>query len=904
MDQFTNAVLLGVGIGAIYAVLAQGIVLIYRGSGVLNFAHGAYAMVGAYTFDEMIKDTPSQFLPGLPTMSKWPAFAVAVLLTAALGALTDRLVMARLKQASALARIIATLGVLVVLQSAATLRYGGALVPLAESLLPRESAEVLGTTVGVDRLWLLGIACVLTAVLYGVFRFTRVGLATSAVAENEEAAAALGWSPAALSTTNWTVGAGLAAIAGILIAPISGLDISRLSLYVIAALAAALIGGFSSFPLTLAGGLVIGVGEQLARDHTDITGADTALPFLVIVVVLAVRGTSLPVRGHLLDRLPALGTGRIRWPNVIAVVAVTAVLVGTVLSRQWVVGITISLLAAIVMLSIVVLTGYAGQVSLAQFAFAGVGALIAGRLVTSAGWPFELATLAAVLLTVPVGLLLGLPALRTRGVNLAVVTLGLGLAVQSVVFNSADFTGTDGIRVRGEQTVLGVDVNATRHPERYGLVALAAFVVCALAVANLRRGRTGRQMIAMRANERAAASLGINVLAAKLHAFGLSAGIAALGGVLLAFRTDTIEFLQSFHPFQSIYSVAFATIGGVGFVAGPLLGSTLSANGVGSVVGDTLDSIHTYLPLIGGVALLVFLVRSPDGMVAENLHLLRRLRLVREPDQSEVPLAAVGAHRVSPGSLELRGLTVRFGGTVALDDVDLEVRAGEVVGLIGPNGAGKTTLVDAVSAFVRPSAGEVLLNGSPVGSLAAHRRVRLGLTRSFQGLELFEDLTVLENLRTASDERRASAMVTDLVWPGAPPLPPAAVAAVREFELAADLHRKPSELPYGRRRLVAIARAIATEPSVLLLDEPAAGLDSQESAELGRLVRRLADEWGIAVLVIEHDMDFVFGVSDRIVVLEFGRKIAEGTPDAVRADAAVRIAYLGESEPELAEAVR
>ena len=455
-----------------------------------------------------------------------------------------------------------------------------------------------------------------------------------------------------------------------------------------------------------------------------------------------------------------------------------------------------------------------------------------------------------------------------------------------------------------EQTVLGLDVNATRHPERYGLVALAAFVVCALAVANLRRGRTGRQMIAMRANERAAASLGINVLAAKLHAFGLSAGIAALGGVLLAFRTDTIEFLQSFHPFQSIYSVAFATIGGVGFVAGPLLGSTLSANGVGSVVGDTLDSIHTYLPLIGGVALLVFLVRSPDGMVAENLHLLRRLRLVREPDQSEVPLAAVGAHRVSPGSLELRGLTVRFGGTVALDDVDLEVRAGEVVGLIGPNGAGKTTLVDAVSAFVRPSAGEVLLNGSPVGSLAAHRRVRLGLTRSFQGLELFEDLTVLENLRTASDERRASAMVTDLVRPGAPPLPPAAVAAVREFELAADLHRKPSELPYGRRRLVAIARAIATEPSVLLLDEPAAGLDSQESAELARLVRRLADEWGIAVLVIEHDMDFVFGVSDRIVVLEFGRKIAEGTPDAVRADAAVRIAYLGESEPELAEAVR
>ena len=898
MDELINAVLLGLGVGAIYAVLAQGIVLIYRGSGVLNFAHGAYAMVGAYVFDEMIKDTPSEFLPGLPTLSKWPAFVVAVVLTAALGALTDRLVMRRLRTASGLARIIATLGVLVVLQSAATLRYGGALIPLAESLLPQESVEILGTTTGVDRLWLLGIACVLTAVLFAVFRWTRVGLATSAVAENEEAAAALGWSPAALSTANWTVGAGLAACAGILIAPISGLDISRLTLYVIAALAAALIGGFSSFPLTLAGGLLLGIGEQLARDHTDITGADTAIPFLVIVIVLAIRGTALPVRGHLLDRLPAIGTGRIRWAVVVPCVAAAGVLVGSVLSRDWVVGVTISLIAAIVMLSIVVLTGYAGQLSLAQFAFAGIGALIAGRLVTSAGWPFELAVVAAVLLTILVGLLFGLPALRTRGVNLAVVTLGLGLAVQNVVFNSSDFTGTDGIPVRNEQSVFGLDINAGRHPGRYGLVALAAFVLCALAVSNLRRGRSGRQMIAMRANERAAASLGINVLATKLHAFGLSAGIAALGGILLAFRTDTIEFLQSFFPLQSIYAVAFTTIGGVGFVAGPILGSTLTANGVGSVPFDNIESIHSYLPLIGGLALLFFLVRSPDGMAAENLRLLHKLRVLREPDLASATSADVlptgAAHRVPPGRLELRDLSVRFGGTLALDRVDLEVEAGHVTGLIGPNGAGKTTLIDAVSAFVKPASGEVMLTGTNVGHLSAHRRARRGLTRSFQGLELFDDLTVLENLQVASDDRNGWSMVTDLVHPGKRPLHAAAVAAVHEFELSGDLHRKPSELPFGRRRLVAIARAIATEPSVLLLDEPAAGLDGHESAELARLVRRLADEWGIAVLVVEHDMDFVFGICDRIVVLDFGRKIADGTPDQIRGDAAVRIAYLGD----------
>lgn len=411
----------------------------------------------------------------------------------------------------------------------------------------------------------------------------------------------------------------------------------------------------------------------------------------------------------------------------------------------------------------------------------------------------------------------------------------------------------------------------------------------------------------MRGNERAAASLGINVLATKLHAFGLSAGIAALGGVLLAFRTDTIEFLHSYSPFQSIYSVAFATIGGVGYVVGPLFGSTLSANGVGAVIGDSFESIHSYLPLIGGVGLLVFLVQSPDGMVAEHLRLLRKLRVIRAPVEPLFDPDLGGsdvAHRVEPGHLELRGLTVHFGGTVALDRINLEVDAGQVVGLIGPNGAGKTTLIDAVTAYVRPSSGEILLTGAPVGHLSAHRRVQRGLTRSFQGLELFEDLTVLENLQAASDERDPWTMVTDLVRPGDRPLPPAAIAAVRELQLSGDLHRRPSELPYGRRRLVAIARAIATEPSVLLLDEPAAGLDNNESAELGHLVRRLADEWGIAVLVIEHDMDFVFGTCDRIVVLEFGRKIADGTPAQIRADVAVRKAYLGtDSEPDSAEGV-
>ena len=195
-----------------------------------------------------------------------------------------------------------------------------------------------------------------------------------------------------------------------------------------------------------------------------------------------------------------------------------------------------------------------------------------------------------------------------------------------------------------------------------------------------------------------------------------------------------------------------------------------------------------------------------------------------------------------------------------------------MLGLIGPNGAGKTTFIDAVTGFNRAT-GEVVLDGVRVDRWSPRRRSRAGIGRSFQTLELFESLTVRENLRVASERRDLLAYLTDLVRPGKPPLAPAAVVALREFGLEADLDRRPDELPYGRRRLVAIARAVAGAPSVLLLDEPAAGLDDGETAELGRLVRRLADEWGLAVLLVEHDVALVLDVSDRVVVLDKGEQL-------------------------------
>jgi sulfate-transporting ATPase len=237
---------------------------------------------------------------------------------------------------------------------------------------------------------------------------------------------------------------------------------------------------------------------------------------------------------------------------------------------------------------------------------------------------------------------------------------------------------------------------------------------------------------------------------------------------------------------------------------------------------------------------------------------------------------------------------VRFGGVTALDGVSLTVTPGEVVGLIGPNGAGKTTLIDAVSGLTPLADGTIALSGRRIDGWSPRQRAQAGIGRSFQSLELFEEMTVRDNLRAACDPRDSRAYLVDLVHPRDPDLPPAALAAIDVFELADDLDRFPGELSYGARRMVGIARAVAGEPSVLLLDEPAAGLNERETRELGELVQRLAREWGLGILLVEHDVGLVMSICDRVVALDLGTLLATGAPDAVRRHPAVVASYLGD----------
>jgi sulfate-transporting ATPase len=308
------------------------------------------------------------------------------------------------------------------------------------------------------------------------------------------------------------------------------------------------------------------------------------------------------------------------------------------------------------------------------------------------------------------------------------------------------------------------------------------------------------------------------------------------------------------------------------------------------------------------VALVLTLLATPDGQAAEIARLLGRLRgrlphlarwssrMRRIPVASSPPgPSANGAVPQVPnrGAMAVEGITVRLGGNVIIDDVSLRVAPGEVVGLIGPNGAGKTTVIDSISGFVSPTAGKIRIGERSLTRMAAHRRVRCGVARSFQSLELFEDLTVLENIYSACEKRDRVSYLVDLVAPRRTEVPHIVWHALAQCRLIDKLERHPGELSYGQRRLVAIVRAVATGAGIVLLDEPAAGLSHAEIDELSGLITWLARECGAGVLLVEHDVAMVMALCDRINVLEAGHLIASGEPADIRENQAVVTAYLG-----------
>ena len=911
MREFIEFAILGLAVGGLYGLLSSGLIVIYRGSGVLNIAQGGFAYFGAtlyYVFRDDVH-TPEAF-----------AVIFAILAGMALGVVTNQLIMRPMRRSSPLARLIATLGLMVFLESFIDWRLGENF-HIIKGFLPSSPLKVTdGITVGTDRVIILGFSIVFTLVLAVVYSRTRFGLITSAVAANEQASASLGHSPNLIANINWAIGGGIGALTGVLLAPILGIAPNSMTLLIVPALAAALLGGFSSFTYVLLAAFAIGIAQsELGYYEPSVLGLSYALPFAFIVLIPFFRGQAIPGRGITTISLPSVGAGGFRWKWALPITVIAA-LVSLTLTTKWQTAFSISCVGMILALSVVVITGYAGQLSLCQFTLAGFAAWVTGQASIDIGLPFTAALIIGPLAVMPVGLLVGIPALRTRGISLAVATLGFAVVAENMIFANGSLTGGLGGTDVGKISLFGWSVYPVSHPWRYAMITLAGALLCGFLVSTVRNSPTGRRLLAVRSNERAAASLGIGVTSTKLYAFVLSSGIAGLGGVLFAYSNPNITY-PTFSSLNSITLVLFVVLAGIGYASGGILAGVIFTGGIVGEVAIVLFHSSEVYQAIAAFFLVINLVLNPDGLIKiqiSQINWVRRhwpdaLRFGARPElgaDTQTALAAdpvvsrpsmpvstpVAAMAAAPGEvvLEVSDLTVRFGGVTALADLSFSIGRGEVVGLIGANGAGKSTLIDAVSGFVPRYAGQVRLGGAAMNPLNAAQRARLGIRRTFQSLELFEDMTVFENIVTSCEPAPLSGYLKDLVAPPVAVLTDEAQLVSAQFGLGGDIQKRPPELSYGARRVAAIARAVAAPSRLLLLDEPTAGLDAEDSARLGQLVRDFAAQSQAAVLLVEHDVDLVMGVCDRVIVLDFGRKIAEGSPREVAGLQVVQDAYLGQ----------
>lgn len=622
MQEVLAYVVLGLGPGAVNALLGLGLVTIYRGSGVLNFGHAAVAMYVAFVFRTLRQNWD------------WPmplAVAGALVVAATLGLLIHLFVMHPLRHAPTLARVTGSLGVLLVLASLAYWQFGSGTFTV-NPLTPTTPVEIFGVRVGWDRILLVSVAVVLTAVLWLFYQRTLFGLATRAAAESEKGAAVTGFSQARLAAINWMIGSVLAGIGGILITPIARLNALQLSLLIAPALAAALLGRFENLWLVLAGGMVLGVGETVIGKYLNgVRGLTATLPFLLIVLVLVVKGSALPQRGELVYSNMPLAPPVHRVPEKVAVFAAVSVLLLFWLPSSYSAAFSIALLGGVIILSLVVIVGWVGQISLCQVGFTGIGAYATVRVANhlSIGFPFSIVL--GALVAVPIGVLVGLPALRVRGVNLAVVTLGAGIALERMVFNNPSFTGgSDGATVPRGAELFGVDLDGRTEPARYGVVILVVLCLCVLLLANLRRSVSGRRMLAVRADETAAAASGINVAKVKLQAFALSAFVAALAGGLMAYRAGRVSE-SSFVVFQSINFFSLAYIGGIATIGGALVGTLLAPGAPGSLWLRNFIGSNQVSQTVSGVGLIVTVITQPDGVanVVRHEREKRRMKAAR-----------------------------------------------------------------------------------------------------------------------------------------------------------------------------------------------------------------------------------------------------------------------------------
>jgi ABC-type branched-subunit amino acid transport system permease subunit len=673
MSSYILFLILGLSAGATYAILGQGLVLKYRSAGVVDFAHGAVAMFIAYVFINLRSfgelELPVVLIPhqislnGGAGLNTGLAIVISLVYAAILGLVLYLIVYRPLRSASPLTRVCASVGVMLALEAIAVLNYSTE--PVATNpIFPSSPLTIAKITFPEDGLFFAGVVVVISLVLALAYRFSRFGLATRAGAENDRGAALTGISANVIAGQNWVIATVLAGVAGILIAPVASLDPTSYTLFIVPALAAALVGRFQSFWITALAGLLIGCAQsELAKLITVWTwlpqqGLGDALPFVVIIIVMTVRSRSVLARGgETAERNPSVGRPHapLRTAAICFVAGVLLMLVlNSVLRFAFISSLTVTCIA----LSVVVLTGYVGQVSLAQMSLAGIGGFTLGHI--SADWHvgFPWSLILAGLCAVPVGLVIGLPALRMRGVNLAVVTLGFAAAMDAVVFTSLSFTGgTGGLPIPAPRLPglnLGITQGKAYPTLIFGVLVLLVVILLGLLVARLRRGPAGRMLLAIRSNERAAGSVGINVAQAKLMAFGLAAFIAGVGGALTGYMQGELT-PDSFAAFTSIGLLAIVFVAGVGRIAGAVVAGILfSAAGLFVTFLNLHLNVGKYQAIVAGVALVLTAVQNPDGITGTATGKGPAVALAKLRDRAAGEYARRFAGRVRSAEPEVR----------------------------------------------------------------------------------------------------------------------------------------------------------------------------------------------------------------------------------------------------------
>jgi ABC-type branched-subunit amino acid transport system ATPase component/branched-subunit amino acid ABC-type transport system permease component len=909
MHQLLPFIVIGLASGAVYGLAGMGLVLTFKTSGILNFGYGAVAALDVYAFYFLNTDH------GVP----WPITALICLLVVApiLGLLLE-LLARLLANASETVKVVATVGLILIVEAVGQFWYPTN-PPAFPHFLPQSTVAILGVNVTWEQIILFLFSVVAAGVLYWFFRSVRLGIVMRGVVDNAELVSMAGDDPVRVRRWAWVIGSVFASVAGLMLAPALQMDGATLTMAVFAAFGAAAIGSFSSLPLTFAGGLVVGIATAFVDKYSAtlswIAGLPPALPFVILLLVLIV----IPRDRLVQRRLVAVARVRRFYQAPLRIrlgsggVAIALLALVPVLQGDKIILWSGALIDIILFMSLGLLVRRSGQISLCQLAFAAVGAAAFGHFASSFHIPWLLALVLATLVAVPVGALVAIPAVRVSGVFLALATLGFGILVEQVFYTQSFMFGQSTLGVQDPRPNVSIGGWNMSSDSGFYYVLLIISVLVVVAAIWIGNGRLGRLLEAMADSPLALETQGTTTTVLKVIVFCVAAAMASLAGALtgMLYQFAVGGYFESFNSITLVVLVMIITVGEPWYAVIAAIGYAILP---GYLPGGKTSTVLLLLFGLGAVAA----AHNPGGSAMPRAlrSLLDRLggrtAAPDHPDQ-ELPAAAstagpaslakpaepVSHEQAAAGGagLEVRDLSVHFGGIKAVRQVSLTAPAGVITGLLGPNGAGKTTTFNACSGLRRPTAGQVMLHGTDVTRYGPAERARRGLGRTFQRTQLFDSLTVRQNIaigreaplagRNPLAQLAGSRRSTRLIE-AATAEAMAQTGTTRLADTQAGL------LTVGQRRLVELARVLAGPFDMLLLDEPSSGLDHRETEEFGLVLKTVVETRGCGILLVEHDMTLIRQVCDYVYVLDFGTLIFEGTPEEMHQSHDVRAAYLGD----------